>query len=64
MGRGPQQPAGDRRALRPSGPCHWAIYLSGERINRLFVRAWRKWSRVSDVLSDTIPGIRVVKAFN
>ena len=25
---------------------------------------WRKWSRVTDVLSDTIPGIRVVKAFN
>jgi ATP-binding cassette subfamily B protein len=42
----------------------WAIYLYGERISRLFLRAWRKWSRVSDVLSDTIPGIRVVKAFN
>src|SRR5258706_3703228 len=33
-------------------------------ISRLFIRAWRKWSRVTDVLSDTIPGIRVVKAFN
>lgn len=42
----------------------WAIYLHGERISRLFLRAWRKWSRVSDVLSDTIPGMRVVKAFN
>jgi ATP-binding cassette subfamily B protein len=42
----------------------WAIYLHGERISRLFLRAWRKWSRVSDVMSDTIPGIRVVKAFN
>lgn len=42
----------------------WLIYRHGEDINRLFVRAWRKWSRVSDVLSDTIPGIRVVKAFN
>jgi ATP-binding cassette subfamily B protein len=40
------------------------IYRHGESINRLFIRAWRKWSRVSDVLSDTIPGIRVVKAFN
>ena len=42
----------------------WAIYRYGEALNRLFLRAWRKWSRVSDVLSDTIPGIRVVKAFN
>lgn len=42
----------------------WAIFKHGERINRLFTRAWRKWSAVTDVLSDTIPGIRVVKAFN
>ncbi len=42
----------------------WAIYVHGERINRLFLRSWRKWSRVSEVMSDTIPGIRVVKAFN
>lgn len=42
----------------------WWIFMHGERINRLFLRAWRKWSRVTDVLSDTIPGIRVVKAFN
>ena len=42
----------------------WAIYHHGERMNRLFVRAWRKWSRVTDVLSDTIPGMRVVKAFS
>ncbi|HJS42851.1 MAG TPA: ABC transporter ATP-binding protein [Gemmatimonadales bacterium] len=42
----------------------WMIYRHGENISRLFIRAWRKWSRVTDVLSDTIPGIRVVKAFN
>jgi ATP-binding cassette subfamily B protein len=42
----------------------WLIFRHGESINRLFVRAWRKWSRVTDVLSDTIPGIRVVKAFH
>ncbi|MDX1577507.1 MAG: ABC transporter transmembrane domain-containing protein, partial [Gemmatimonadota bacterium] len=41
----------------------WAIYRHGESLNRVFVRAWRKWSRVTDVLSDTIPGMRVVKAF-
>ncbi len=42
----------------------WLIYRHGEWLNRVFIRAWRKWSGVTDVLSDTIPGIRVVKAFN
>src|SRR5216117_1156022 len=42
----------------------WLIYRHSESLQRLFLRAWRKWSRVTDVLSDTIPGIRVVKAFN
>ena len=40
------------------------IFFHGQRMNRLFARAWRKWSQVNDVLSDTIPGMRVVKAFN
>ena len=42
----------------------WLIYRHGEALNRRFLRAWRKWSRMTEVLSDTIPGIRVVKAFN
>jgi len=42
----------------------WLIYRHGETINPLFLRTWRKWSRVTDILSDTIPGVRVVKAFN
>lgn len=42
----------------------WLIYRHGEALQRLFIRAWRKWSAVTDVLSDTIPGVRVVKAFN
>ena len=42
----------------------WLIYRHGESLNEIFIRTWRKWSRVTDVLSDTIPGIRVVKAFN
>src|SRR5712691_8326752 len=41
----------------------WAIYRHGEVLNRVFLRVWRKWSRLTDVLSDTMPGIRVVKAF-
>jgi ATP-binding cassette subfamily B protein len=42
----------------------WITFWQGQRMNRIFLRAWRKWSRVTDVLSDTIPGMRVVKAFN
>jgi ATP-binding cassette subfamily B protein len=42
----------------------WAIYRHGEALHRRFLRAWRKWSAMTDVLSDTIPGIRVVKAFH
>jgi ATP-binding cassette, subfamily B, bacterial len=40
------------------------IFAHGRRMARLFTRAWRRWSLVNDVLSDTIPGMRVVKAFN
>ncbi len=42
----------------------WAIYRHGQRMQRIFLRAWRKWSGITDLLSDTIPGIRVVKAFH
>jgi ATP-binding cassette subfamily B protein len=42
----------------------WMILRHGRHMHRLFLRAWRKWSAVTEVLSDTIPGIRVVKAFN
>lgn len=42
----------------------YAIYRHGEHMEKLFLRAWRKWSNLTDCLSDTIPGIRVVKAFH
>jgi ATP-binding cassette subfamily B protein len=42
----------------------YAIYRNGEHMESVFLRAFRKWSRLTDVLSDTIPGMRVVKAFN
>jgi ATP-binding cassette subfamily B protein len=42
----------------------WLIFRHGEGMEPMFLRAWRKWSRMTDVLSDTIPGMRVVKAFN
>lgn len=42
----------------------YAIFLQGESLQPLFISAWRNWSNMTDVLSDTVPGIRVVKAFN
>jgi len=42
----------------------WAIFWHGERMERLFLRTWRKWSSMTDVLGDTLPGIKVVKAFS
>ena len=39
------------------------FYVYGERMQVLFLRIWRKWSAMTAVLSDVIPGIRVVKAF-
>ena len=42
----------------------WGIFFHSGRLKKRFLRAWRKWSDVTDVLSDTIPGMRVVKAFH
>src|SRR5258708_24316141 len=33
-------------------------------MHAFFLRAWRKWSNLTDALSDVVPGIRVVKAFD
>lgn len=40
------------------------IFAHGKTMERYFLRAWRHWSRLTDVLSDTIPGMHVVKSFN
>lgn len=45
------------------GLCY-AIYRNGQYMENAFLRAFRKWSRLTDILSDTIPGMRVVKAFD
>jgi len=40
------------------------LYLYGRRMHQLFGNAWRRWGKLTAVLADSIPGIRVVKAFN
>ena len=39
------------------------FYVHTERMQILFLRIWRKWGNMTAVISDVIPGIRVVKAF-
>lgn len=41
-----------------------AYYFHGKVIGRRFLSSWRKWSNLTAVLSDTIPGMRVVKSFS
>jgi len=41
----------------------YCIYVHGETMQKLFIKAWRKWADLTNVLADTIPGIQVVKAF-
>lgn len=37
--------------------------IFGKKIAPFYRRIWRRWSAVSSILTDTIPGIRVIKAF-
>lgn len=41
----------------------WMIHLVRDKLKTGFERIDRVWSEVTNVLADTIPGIRVVKAF-
>lgn len=41
----------------------WLIHLVRDKLRHGFERADRVWSELNNVLADTIPGIRVVKAF-
>jgi ATP-binding cassette subfamily B protein len=41
----------------------WMIHLVRHKLSTGFEKIDRVWSQVSNVLADTIPGIRVVKAF-
>jgi ATP-binding cassette subfamily B protein len=41
----------------------WLIHLVRNKLHHGFDQVYRIWSEVTSVLADTIPGIRVVKAF-
>ena len=37
--------------------------IFGKKIRPFYRRVWRRWSAITSVLTDNIPGIRVIKAF-
>ena len=41
----------------------WLVQVAREKLRRSLLRGGRAWSEMTSVLADTIPGIRVVKAF-
>ena len=41
----------------------WTIHLVRDRLRHGFEKVDRNWGEINNVLTDTIPGIRVVKAF-
>jgi ATP-binding cassette subfamily B protein len=49
--------------LSPFPLVFWLVYSVRGRLLRLFRRGGVAWSEMTSVLADTIPGIRVVKAF-
>jgi ATP-binding cassette subfamily B protein len=50
-------------ALLPLPIVAWLVYYVRGKLQHGFQRGGRAWSEMTNVLADTIPGIRVVKAF-
>lgn len=50
-------------ALAPTPVIGISTWLFGHRIRMLYHRIWRRSAGLNAILADTIPGIRVVKAF-
>lgn len=41
----------------------WLTYTTRSRLTEGFARGYRAWDEMTSILADTIPGVRVVKAF-
>jgi ATP-binding cassette subfamily B protein len=50
-------------ALLPFPVIWWLVHATRRRMLHGFDRSYRAWAELASVLADTIPGIRVVKAF-
>ena len=49
--------------LLPTPLLVWATLRFGRRLHAIYRPLWRRWAGLSALLADTIPGVRVVKAF-
>jgi len=38
-------------------------FYFGHKMHKVFHSVWKRWAEISGILADTIPGVRVVKAF-
>jgi ATP-binding cassette subfamily B protein len=50
-------------SLAPFPFVMWLMYFARDRLQRGFLAGANAWSQMTSVLADTVPGIRVVKAF-
>ena len=53
-------------ALLSLTPVPVVVLLSryfGNKVRPIYQRIWRKWAKVSNMLTDSLPGIRVIKSF-
>jgi ATP-binding cassette subfamily B protein len=51
-------------ALLPLPPLAILTYRRGMKLQAMFGRLWTYWSRMTAVVGDALPGVRVVKAFS
>jgi len=58
-----QNPALSLVVIIPVPLMAFLFWLHGQRMSRNFHRIWQRWSALTSILSDVIPGMRVVKAF-
>ena len=49
--------------LLPTPLLVWATMRFGRKLHAIYRPLWRRWAGLSALLADTIPGVRVVKAF-
>jgi ATP-binding cassette subfamily B protein len=50
-------------ALLPLPPLAVHTYFRSQKMQRMFGRLWTYWSRVTAVVGDALPGVKVIKAF-
>ena len=50
-------------ALLPLPPLAVLTYYRSQKMQRMFGRLWTYWSRLTAVVGDALPGVKVIKAF-